>query len=501
MIVSVGGWKSFLVLGVCGILLGFSYLVAPPYIFITALIVCAIFILAFIRPEYGFYLVIFVLMVELSYLFISIPPYYTVLIFPYQILLIAPVVGLIATKIANRSAFKKTPVTALLWAIEIISCIWAPNNEMAFWLSVQLLLNFSLFYVIINIVNRDNILRTSVKVWIVAGVVAAAGIVASQWIDVFGTIYLTNRSGIHWAFQEFINRPSGFGASNHIGGFVSTAFFLTLGSMIYEKRWKVKVIYLLIMTLMLIGVILTESRGAFLGLIGASLFFISVHDRFNNKFLRYSLISMILIVFLVFIVKPSFIDRVRIGFGYTGNLYFSDREVHSDSEAKTSTGQGLSGMEMRGIWWENALNEMVRQPLKLLFGLGIGGFIYYSRGVNTTPSPEVNSISFAFFYDMGMFGIILFILLLYVIVINLYHSLKNAERSYSYYMLLAATTAMIAEAGIHGLIDYDLTSIGSKFFWLTLGFTMAVLNILKSENAKLIESDKHIKDVIGNKLI
>ena len=71
---------------------------------------------------------------------------------------------------------------------------------------------------------------------------------------------------------------------------------------------------------------------------------------------------------------------------------------------------------------------------------------------------------------------------MYVIVRNIYHYLKNAERSYSYYMLIATTSAMIAETGIHGLIDYDLTSYGAKFFWFPLGFTMAVLNIVKSEN-------------------
>lgn len=486
MIVSAGGWKSFLVLGLCGILLGFSYLIAPAYIFATALIVCAIFIIAFIRPEYGFYLLIFVLVEEMVNFFITIPPYYIVRIYPYELPLVATAFGLIVAKIANREPLKKTPVTPLLRVIvitEIISCIWAPNSEMAFWLSVILLLNLSLYYVIINIVIHDNILRRSIKVWIASGIVVSAGIVASQWIDISKTIYLTNRSGIQLAFQELLTRPSGFAGSNHSGGFVSTAFFMTLGSMMYEKRWKIKVIYLLIMAFLLFGVILTVSRGVIVGLTGAFLFFISVHDRFKNKFIRYSLIMMILTLFLVLLAKPGFIDRILIGFGYTGNLIFSDTE-YVGTEAETSEGEGLSGMEMRMIWWKNALNEMVRHPLKLLFGLGIGGFFYYSGGGNTVTSPEVNSISFAFFYDMGIFGIILFILLIYVIVGNLYHYLKNAERSYSYYMLLAATTAMIAEAGIHGLIDFDLTSYGTKFFWLTLGFTMAVLNILKSENAR-----------------
>ena len=484
MIVNVGGWKSYIVLGMCGILLGFSYLIVPGHIFVIGLIVCAIFIVSLVRPEYGFYLLLFVIVEEMVNIFIKIPPCYIIRIYPYELPLIATALGLIVTKIAKREAFKKTPINALLWVIvisEIISCVWAPNSEMAVWLSVILLLNLGLYHVIINIVVHDNILRTSVKVWIAAGIVVAAGITASQWIDVSKTIYFTNLSGIQLAFQELLTRPSGFAGSNHAGGFVSTAFFMAMGSVLYEKRWKVKVIYLLIMAFLLFGVILTVSRGVIIGLVGAFTFFISAHSRFKNRFIRYSLLMIILTGLMILLAKPGFIDRMLIGFGYTGDLIFSDTE-YVGNEANTSEGQGLSGMEMRMIWWKNALNEMFNHPLKLLFGLGIGGFFYYSGGGNTTNSPEVNNIAFSFFYDIGLLGIILFILLAYVISKNLYHYLKNAERSYIYYMLLAATTAMIAETGIHGLIDYDLTSYGTKFFWFPLGFTMALLNILKSEN-------------------
>lgn len=499
MIISGYGGKSFLALWLFGILLGFSYLIVPGYIFAITLIVCVVSIVAFLRPEYGFYFFVFILIEEMVHFFIVIRPYYEVRIYPYELPLLATGAGLIVAKIAKREALKKTPVTAILLltaVCEIISNIWAPNREMAFWLSVMLLSGIIIYYVIINVVISENILRTSIKVWIASGVASAGAIIASQWIDKEKTIYFTNNSGIKLAFQELLTRPSGFAGSNHVAGFVSTAFFMTLGSMMYEKRWKVKVIYLLIMPLLLYSVLLTSSRGVIIGLTGAYLFFIAVHDRFKAKFIRYSLIMMISTVFLVLLVKPAFIDRMLIGFGYTGPLLFSGVGSYNGSEADTESGQGLSGMEMRKIWWGNALAEMARHPLKLFFGLGIGGFYYYSQGSGmTVSSPEVNSISFAFFYDIGIFGIILFILLTYLIMSNLYHYLKNAERSYSYYMLLAATTAMIAETGIHGLIDYDLTSYGAKFFWFPLGFAMAVLNIVKDKNTQSVEQIHEMKDI------
>lgn len=139
----------------------------------------------------------------------------------------------------------------------------------------------------------------------------------------------------------------------------------------------------------------------------------------------------------------------------------------------------MSGMEIRKIWWENGLHEMVKHPYKFLVGLGNGGFIYYSNGTNTVTSPEVNSISFAFFYDMGVFGVLLLIILMYLIVKNIYFYLRNAKRDYYYYMLLGSVAALITESGVHGLVDYDITSYGSKYLWFPLGFTMAVVNIVK----------------------
>lgn len=223
MVDSANSWKSFLVLGLCGILLGFSYLLAPADIFTAALIACAIFIIAFIRPEYGFYLILFFLAEELVHYFIRIPPWYMVRIYPYEPILVVTAVSLILAKISTKETLKKTPITALLWIIvitEIISCIWAPNTTMAFWLALILLLNLTLYYITINIIVSDNILKTSIKVWIAAGIVAAGGVIASQWIDFTETTYLTANSGLTLAFQEVADRPSGFGGSNHIGAFI-----------------------------------------------------------------------------------------------------------------------------------------------------------------------------------------------------------------------------------------------------------------------------------------
>jgi hypothetical protein len=301
-------------------------------------------------------------------------------------------------------------------------------------------------------------------------------VILSQWIDVSTDIFFTDKVGLHLAFQTLWNRPSGLAGTDHAAGFTNMAIALTWGVLASEKNVKRKAFYIILMLYMIYAVILTKSRGALIGLFGAYVFFVYMHSYFREKIIRYSFLFLLLIIFIILLAQPGFIDRILIGFGYTGKLYFSEQDYYHGTEAMTEAGQGLSGLEVRIYWWKNALGEMWRNPFKLLLGLGVGSFPYYSKG-----SPEVNSISFAFFYDMGVFGVIIFTIFLYILITNLYHYLKKAEKGYLYNILLASLTAFIADPGIHGLVDYDLTFFGSKFFWFPLGFIMAVLKIVKEE--------------------
>ncbi|MBI5903453.1 MAG: hypothetical protein HZB84_08245 [Deltaproteobacteria bacterium] len=464
-----------------GVVLGMVYLAAPWYVFAVSLATAGIFAVGLFKPVYAFYLVLLVLVEEMVQYFISYPPYYEIRIYPYYLPLLAGILGVVVLSVAKKKPLRESPVTSVLWIIVVfdtVSMIWAPHLKIAAWLSVITFLNIALFYLVLNTVVDEATLRRTSYIWIFAGVAVATAIILSQWIDVEKTIYLTKGSGLKMAFQEQVDRPAGLGGVDHVAGYVSMAVFMALGSMAHEKRWKVKAIYFILIMYMLFGIILTTSRGVIIGLTSAYLFFIFINPGFRNRFIKYSFIFFVLFVFTVLVVKPGLIDRMLVGFGYKGKLLFSDK-TFTGTEADTSQGQGLSGMEMREIWWKNGLHEMVKHPYKLLVGLGNGGFVYYSSGGNTVTSPEVNSVSFAFFYDMGVFGVLLLIILLYLIVKNTYFHLRNAKRDYCYYMLLASVAALITESGVHGLVDYDLTSYGSKYFWFPLGFAMAVVNIVK----------------------
>lgn len=469
-----------------GVALGLTYLFMPGTVFIVMLLLFGIVLTGVVKPEYTFYLMLFVLVEEMVHFFIIYAPVYDIRIYPYYLPLFITAIGFSIAKIAHKLELVRTPVDAPLLMVVVYECVsvlWAPHLDVAVWLSVLLLCSYLLFFLAKNIIRNDVILRNTVRFWITAGVLSAIAIVVSKWVTYEKTIYFSPSTGLKLFFEaQFTDRPSGLAGADHVSGFVATAIFIAFGAMAAVKKRKVKFAYLILIVFMLYSVILTASRGVLLGVGGAYIFFILMHSHFKGKILRFTFLCIMVTLFIVLLAKPGLIDRMMIGFGYTGELIFSSKSF-SGTETTTSN---LTGMSYRVEMWKRGLKAMQNAPLKFIVGLGNGGFLYYAQ-----ETPEVNSISFAFFYDMGLFGIFILILFLYALFKAIYPYMRNdtsngERRTYAEYMLLGATAAFVAEAGIHGLVDYDLTSYGTKYFWFPLGVVMGIINIVKAErNAAL----------------
>lgn len=472
------GFAPIFLLWVCGFFVGLVYLVVPNYIFIAGLLVTLIFAVGILKPEIAFYLFLLVFIEEQVHFFMFADAYYEIRIYPHVIPAMAAFLGLGARMAFSASAARKTsPVDSVLWIValaEAVSVLWAPSKLVGFWLVGFLLINIIIYVTTINLITSERALKIAMRVLIVAGFVSSVGIIASTYFDECTTVKLTALSGFKFAFQEQVSRPAGFAGSAHIAAFVTLTFFLLLGEILATPSKKVKIAGLMLGLFFLYAIILTTSRGAIISVIGAYLFLILKHSPFKKNILKFLFLFVMIIVFTILLAQPGFIDRILIGFGYTGKLIFSDA-TFTGSEADTSSGTGLTGMELRKIWWKRGLSEMWAHPFKILIGLGAGGFYIYSQG-----SPEVNSISFSFFYDLGVIGVLLFLIFIYILVKNLAYHLKKEENDYRYYAFFASVCSLIAVSGINGLVDYDILSYGAKFFWLQLGFTMAAMNVLKA---------------------
>jgi len=281
-------------------------------------------------------------------------------------------------------------------------------------------------------------------------------------------------------FGKMMSRPSGFGSVNNMAGLLSISIFITFGLFMITKKTIGKAFLIVLMCYQLVAMVLTASRGALFGFIAGLVLLFLIHPAIRSKVLKYSVLSLVLVAIVIFAAKPAYIDRILVGFGYSGELYFT--EMTSDNGATTMSSNDAeqkTGMSWRISHWKKGLKEMQNHWYKMLLGLGIGGFITYADIIYT------HSVPFSFFFDLGLLGILVFIVLTIILVTNFRRYINEAKRTDSYYIFLCLIVAFVAEVCIHGLIDYDFYSYPARMFWLPLSFVCAGLNVMMAENPDL----------------
>ncbi len=471
-----------MVLAVLGILTGGLYALTPPLFFWGCTLVMLLLLLTVCRPVRMLHLTVFFLALESVNLTAQYKGVYNVRYYPYMVLAVLSYAGCLIHKVRLRESFTGVPATPLFYlivAMEMISILWSPQPAIGGHLAICLVVHLLLYITIINTVDSTRTVRAFTHTWLWSGLVVSVCVVLSQYWEVQWNHHFSDAVTLNALFQKQTYRPAGVGGAINIGGFLGMTSMLALGYICWEKTWRRRVPYVLAFLLILHATILTLARGAILSMIGAFAFFVIMHEQLRKYFLSTMVAFVFLLVAMTFLSNPAFVDRILVGFGYQGELMFTDQNAgsgQSESELLAS-GSGLSGFDIRNLWWKNALREMAEHPVKYLTGLGMGGFIYYSQFYDTVTSPEVNSYHFSFFFDFGLIGVMLYLVFVVMVGSYILKALRTGPPDYLNAMLIAVTAGMIADTVIYGLIDNDLTSYGARYFWFPLAFNLAVARL------------------------
>ncbi len=435
-------------------------------------------------------LTIFLLAVESFNLCILFKGLYEVRIFPYMLTGLLAMIACFIQRTRCRQAFDGTPLTKIFLMVvvlEAISILWSPVPGIGVYLSLLLGVHLLMLIAIVNIMNSKKAVQTVVLTWIWGAAVVSVCVFVSRWVEVRWEWTLTDVVFLRAGMGKQAFRPAGVGGAINIGGYLATSLMIVMGQILWEKTWRRRALYCALFLLMLCSLIQTFSRGGVISLFGAFAFFIVLYAPLRKHVVKLMVLLTVVTSLTIFLTNPGLIDRVLVGLGYQGELYFSSAAgtlTKSQSELLES-GEGLSGFDIRMLWWKNALGEMNNHPVKYLSGLGIGGFIYYSQFFDTVSSPEVNSYHFSFFYDVGIIGIFLYLAMVVMLIVYLYRGIQAAAQrdQYLYTMLIASCAGMVADTVIYGLIDNDLTSYGAKYLWVPVALCLAIARLaLRSEN-------------------
>lgn len=471
--------KIYLLIWIFGVTISVLSLFINFYVSILSLATLALIAAIFAKPVFGFYLLLLTLIEEQVQFYVMVQPYVTIKYYFHLLFLYPTCLGWLMARSAglmDKRPYNSLDTLVILVVIyQAISILWAPSFEVSLLTLIVLFSNFLLYYLPGALVRDQQILKNCINLWIITGVIVGIGVLLTNndFIHIGGTTIINKDMGFQYTFKWHNYRASGFAGSDSAAGFLILASSFAIGAMIMAKEWKKKLMYLLLIIFMFYCNIVSTTRSTMFGNVALFLIFILLDPFYRKKFIKYFFITVVVACLVILLAKPGMVDRTLVGLGIIESPIFFEKDI-----LRVETIESVSGLGIRMIWWKEALEIMLEDPLLLFLGLGLSGFVYH------TTSPCVNGLFWAFFFDMGLFGTILLIFFL----ISLYATFKPylvkvnyKEMGYPSVMLIAGILGYIADTGIHGLVDYDITGPGSRLVWFPLGFIMAVLNIVRTK--------------------
>jgi len=338
----------------------------------------------------------------------------------------------------------------------------AVNNYWALMIFITMTINFIVFLSLILFVDNQENYEKLIKVWLVIHVLLAViGIVKGSGRGIGG--FLGDENDFCMTMNMIIPFP----------------FFLAL-----SEVGKKRIFYLGLALMFLFVIILTQSRGGFVGLLATIIY---CWLRTKKKVLSALLIA--LFAGFVLLVAPS--------------SYWN--EVRSIQEEGTSKGTGAERIYMWGIGWHMFLDHPI-------MGVGQGNFpwVFKKYEYEVTRSDEpfhgrsvagrmAHSIYFTLLPELGLIGTMLF---LGMVVMNIKdlnyikksmkHKIKqkgNTIESRYYHLALALEGSMIGYL-VSGVF---ISILYYPNFWFSMGFVVSMKNVvMKSINEPTTSSDKRV---------
>lgn len=356
---------------------------------------------------------------------------------------IALTVYLLEKSLNGRWIWIKTPLDkpiVILMFLMGLANLFSVHKYTSFWSSILLLNYVAVYYLIIHTVRTRSQLRQ--LIYVIIGV--------ATFLAVFGLFKKFGYNPFPWWYYPEITQnvdrlASTFGNANHLAGYMEMSIPLVLGLFLTglkrgEFLFMVGITFLLFLSLML-----SLSRGGWIGMLVGLLFMAAVlrfETNFKKKKLMVALAGGTFVVVLAVLTSTSTVERV---------LALEEKQ----------------GLQARIMVWEGAV-EMIKDHL--LVGTGPGTFpIIYSQ----YQPPGLERRYFMAHNDYLQMVSELGIPLILVIIWMVVAFYKNGFRKLYYTSRLVRGTTLGAMAGItailfHSILDFNLHIPANAILFTTL---------------------------------
>ncbi|MEA2012439.1 MAG: O-antigen ligase family protein [Verrucomicrobiota bacterium] len=259
---------------------------------------------------------------------------------------------------------------------------------------------------------------------------------------------------------------TGFGRANTLADFYLLLTGITLGLTIYTTKTKKRLLYLGLLFLCLTAILMTKSRGAYVSI--PPLLFVIILISKSKKTL---LTLFVLCLCFLFYQTSILLFKVQGGAGRLIEKHRDDmsQQFNSIGNVIKEGPRGDSSFYARYSAWENSLPEIVRHPV---FGHGVG-----SKPLSFFDCHYVREA-----YETGLFGLLLFLYMNYIIFITVYALFKTTEVPHIKGLALGFIGGHLGMM-VHGItIANFYTILNMEVFWLTVALLMILYhNELKAQ--------------------
>ena len=316
---------------------------------------------------------------------------------------------------------------------------------------------FTVFIALFTLVFSGSItskkqIETTVKLFVAVGAaVSAYGIYqyffynpasAGAWIDNDMFSDITNR------VYATLENP------NVLGEYLLLIIPFAAACLLTAKTWPRRFFYLVLLALMLVCMMFTSSRGAWLGLLLAVAILVIMLDA------RLLLVGIVALVVLYFALPDWIIGR----FTSIGDM--------SDSSTSYRVFIWLGTIAMLKDYWFCGIG-----PGNTAFNL-----VYPAYSFNTVKAPHAHNLYLQLLCDTGIIGLILFLL----VILSFYRTVFSAfsrVRDRATKIHLAAAAASIGGFLLQGMTDYSFYNPRvTLFFWVVVALGIALARRSKMED-------------------
>ncbi len=269
-------------------------------------------------------------------------------------------------------------------------------------------------------------------------IIALLGIV--QYVFQVDTTRFMQKDGSEYRIISIFSNP------NALGAYFNMVLAFLIALFLFSKGWRHKLFYFSLITPIVIGLVLTFSRGAWIAFAVMLIFLIAIYAR------KWLLALIPIIIALPFIMPDSVINRFM-------NLF--DPEYYR-----------LSSEYGRISFWRDAIEKTLHKPI---FGQGLGT---YGDSVplrhNIPFSTWVDNHYLKLGAEIGIFGLVAAIAILVILLLFARHVYRAADTDKYRAYILGATGAIITMIVQNGTASIWEVLVNAITFYAIVGMLLGI---------------------------